>query len=41
MADDLFINNNNAIINDEDLNLSRPYKEEPKKKGFFKRLFKL
>lgn len=41
MADNLFIKNNEAIINNEDLNLSMPYKEEPKKKGFFKRLFKL
>lgn len=41
VADDLFIKNSNAIIHDEDLNISRPYKEEVKKKGFFKRLFKL
>ena len=41
IADNLFIKNNDAIINNEDLNLSRPYKEEPKKKGLFKRLFKL
>lgn len=41
MADDLFIKNNNAIINNEDLNLPKPYKEEQKKKGFLKKLFKL
>ena len=41
MADDLFINNNNAIINNEALNLPKPYKEEQKKKGFLKKLFKL
>lgn len=41
MADNLFIKNNNAIINNEDLNVSKPYKEEVKKKGFFKRLFKI
>lgn len=41
VADNLFIKNSNAIIHDEDLNISRPYKEEVKKKGFFKRLFKL
>ncbi len=41
VADNLFIKNNNAIINNEDLNLTRPSKEEVKKKGFFKRLFKL
>ena len=32
MADDLFIKNNNAIINNEALNLPKPYKEEQKKK---------
>ena len=41
MADDLFIKNNNAIINNEALNLPKPYKEEQKKKGFLKKLFKL
>ena len=41
VADNLFIKNNNSIINNEDLNISMPYKEEQKKKGFFKRLFKL
>ena len=41
MADDLFIKNNNDIINNEALNLPKPYKEEQKKKGFLKKLFKL
>lgn len=41
IADDLFVKNNNAIINNENLYISKPYKEEVKKKGFFKRLFKL
>ena len=41
MADDLFIKNNNAIINNEALNLPKPYKEEQKKKGFLKKVFKL
>lgn len=41
MADDLFIKNNNAIINNEALNLPKPYKEEQKKRGFLKKLFKL
>ena len=41
MADDLFIKNNNAIIINEALNLPKPYKEEQKKKGFLKKLFKL
>ena len=41
MADVLFIKNNNAIINNEALNLPKPYKEEQKKKGFLKKLFKL
>ena len=41
IADDLFIKNNNAIINNEALNLPKPYKEEQKKKGFLKKLFKL
>lgn len=41
IADNLFVKNNNAIINNEDLNISKPYKEEVRKKGFFKRLFKL
>ena len=41
MADDLFIKNNNAIIHNEALNLPKPYKEEQKKKGFLKKLFKL
>ena len=41
MADDLFIKNNNAIINNEALNLPKPYKEEQKKMGFLKKLFKL
>ena len=41
MADDLFIKNNNAIINNEALNMPKPYKEEQKKKGFLKKLFKL
>ena len=41
MADDLFIKNNNAIINNEALNLPKPYKEKKKKKGFLKKLFKL
>ena len=41
MADDLFIKNNNAIINNEALNLPKPYIEEQKKKGFLKKLFKL
>ena len=41
MADDLFIKNKNAIINNEALNLPKPYKEEQKKKGFLKKLFKL
>ena len=36
-ADDLFIKNNNAIINNEALNLPKPYKEEQKKKGFLKK----
>ena len=41
MADDLFIKNNNAIINNEALNLPKPYKKKKKKKGFLKKLFKL
>ena len=41
MADDLFIKNNNLIINDKDLNLTEPYDCEPKKKGFFSKLFRL
>ena len=41
MADDLFIKNNNLIINDKDLNLTEPCDCEPKKKGFFSKLFRL
>lgn len=41
VADDLFIKNNNLIINNEELSLPKPYKEETKKKGFLSKLFKL
>lgn len=41
IADNLFIKNNNVIINNENLYIPNPYKEEINKKGFFKRLFKL
>lgn len=40
-ADDIFIKNNNAIANDEDIMVPTPYEFEPKKKGFLSRLFKL
>ncbi len=41
MADDLFINNNNSIINNEELNLPQPFKEQQRKKGFLQKLFRL
>lgn len=40
-ADDIFIKNNNAIANDEDIMVPTPYEFEPKKKEFLSRLFKL
>ena len=41
IADNLFVKNNNKIINNEKLYISKPYKEELKKKLLFKRLFKI
>ena len=40
-ADNIFIKNNNAIVNDEDIIVPTPYEFEPKKKGFLSKLFKL
>lgn len=40
IADNLFIKNNDLIINDENIKAQIPYEFEPKKKGLFSRLLK-